>query len=117
MTKWWITGGVIAVILIVVFTVRYRFEHIEILDGPGMVYTGYSLEELEEKALKYYEEKTGYKPGCVAASPDENDEDMVNIQLYDSFEDHNSTCDWYAIDKYSGKGTNVLGEEIDLTEV
>ena len=73
----------------------------------------YTEEELSKMALEYYEKKNGYRPGHSAA--EKNDSGMVTIQLYDSFSDHNSTCDWYTINPKTGKGTNTMGEEIDLT--
>lgn len=76
----------------------------------------YSLEELEKMALDYYEMKTGYRPSSVAAEADAENENIVNIQLYDNLGDHNSTSDWYRVNKYTGVGTNMLEEEIDLKE-
>lgn len=74
----------------------------------------YTEQELAQMALDYYEAKTGYRPGKVAT--EKNEEGKIVIQLYDSFEDHNSTSDWYTIDPKTAKGTNVLEEDIDLSE-
>ncbi len=77
----------------------------------------YTAQELEDAALNYYQENSEehYRPGMVASMPDEENPNIINIQLYDNLGDHNSTSDWYSIDKTTGKGTNILGEEIDLT--
>jgi hypothetical protein len=72
----------------------------------------FSNDELCRFALDYYEMKTGYRPGCAAAASQPTGE--VVIQLYDNMGDHNSTCDWYTVDRVTGKGTNLMGEEIDL---
>lgn len=74
----------------------------------------YTEQELAQMALDYYEAKTGYRPGKVAT--EKNEEGKIVIQLYDSFEDHNSTSDWYTIDPKTAKGTNVLEEDIDLSK-
>ena len=74
----------------------------------------YTEQELAQMALDYYEAKTGYRPGKVAT--EKNEEGKIVIQLYDSFEDHNSTSDWYTIDTKTAKGTNVLEEDIDLSK-
>ena len=74
----------------------------------------YTEQELAQMALDYYEAKTGYRPGKVAT--EKNEEGKIVIQLYDSFEDHNSTSDWYTIDSKTAKGTNVLEEDIDLSK-
>ena len=74
----------------------------------------YTEQELAQMALDYYEAKTGYRPGKVAT--EKNEEGKIVIQLYDSFEDHNSTSDWYTIDPKTAKGTNVLEENIDLSK-
>lgn len=78
--------------------------------------TEYTTQELEDAALNYYQanSKEHYRPGLVGSMPDEENPNIINIQLYDNLGDHNSTSDWYSIDKTTGKGTNILGEKIDL---
>ena len=77
----------------------------------------YTAQELEDAALNYYQENNEehYRPGLVGSMQDEENPNIINIQLYDNLGDHNSTSDWYSIDKTTGKGTNILGEKIDLT--
>ena len=75
----------------------------------------YSVEELEEMALDYYEINYGERPPLVSSILD--DSGMVVIQLYSFNNDHNSTRDYYTIDPESGVGTNVMGKVIDLTSV
>ena len=72
----------------------------------------FSLDELGELALDHYQEQNGYRPNSVGCEPDG---DTVTIQLFDNMGDHNSTSDWYTIDSNTGKGTNLMGDEVDLT--
>lgn len=77
-------------------------------------FTFYSNEELEEMALNYYEMENDYRPQYAASSDDGTGE--ITIQLYDLVEDHTSTSDWYYIDPVTGAGTNLMGNDVDLTE-
>ena len=72
----------------------------------------YSQKELEQMALDFYEEKTGYRPGSVASEIQKDG--TVAIQLYDSFSTHNSTSDWYTVNQNNAQGTDVSGNKIDL---
>ena len=76
---------------------------------------GYTNDQLCQMALDYYEKNNGYRPGKAAAQAGEDGK--VVIQLYDQLSDHNSTSDWYTVDAKTGKGTNILGESIDLSTV
>ncbi len=77
--------------------------------------TKYSKEELEKMALDYYEAQSGYRPTSVGSEI--NEDGTLSIQLYDNMGDHNSTSDWYTIDMNTGKGTNIMNESIDLTNI
>ena len=72
----------------------------------------FSNAQLCEMALGYYEQKNNYRPGQAGAMI--NYDGKIAIQLYDNNGDHNSTCDWYTVDRYTAVGTNMLGETIDL---
>ncbi len=74
----------------------------------------YSDIQLCEMALDYYELQTGYRPGMVSSTV--NEDGTVTIQLYDNLGDHNATSDWYTVDRYTAIGTNLLDEEIRLTD-
>ncbi len=76
--------------------------------------TKYTQEELEQKALDYYEKLNNYRPSHVASLRQEDD--TLVIQLFDSNESHNSTSDWYTVDMNTGVGTDVLGNEINIVE-
>lgn len=70
--------------------------------------------ELVEMARDHYKKNNDFDPPVVAV--DSVDGDIVTIHLYEDLEDHVSTCDWYYIDRNTGKGTNMLGDKIDLTK-
>lgn len=91
-----------------------KIDHSKNDDNKSTDSKEYTEQELAQMALDYYEAKTGYRPGKVAT--EKNEEGKIVIQLYDSFEDHNSTSDWYTIDPKTAKGTNVLEEDIDLSK-
>lgn len=72
----------------------------------------YIQNELEQMALDFYEEKTGYRPGSVASEIKKDG--TVAIQLYDNLGSHNSTSDWYTVNQKTAQGTDILGNQIDL---
>ncbi len=84
-------------------------------NNPNEPFVFYSTDDLCQRALAYYEQKTGYRPSQVSAMLQVDG--TVAIQLYDNLIDHNTTSDWYTIDRYTGIGTNVIGEKIDLSQV
>ena len=73
----------------------------------------YSEQELCQMSLDYYEKTFNYRPGHTEAT--KTDDGKIEIRLYDSFEDHDSTCDRFIVDPKTGKGTNITEQEIDLT--
>lgn len=75
--------------------------------------SGYTDDELIRMAYQHYADTKGYRVGYV--NIDHEVDGVVSIQLYDDMGDHTATSDWYAIDRNTGKGTNILGEEVDLT--
>ena len=115
--KWWMFAIAFMLVLFgVLYIAKNKEIKINVLDGEGMVYKGHSTSELEDMALEYYQKKYNYKPSHAEAFVDEENENIINIHLYDIVDDHTATVDWYAIDKYTAVGTNVLGEEVDLME-
>lgn len=74
----------------------------------------FTTEQLKNMALDYYEAKTGYRPNSVSLRV--NADDSISIQLYDNMGDHNSTSDWYTVDKETAVGTDIMGNKIDLKE-
>lgn len=74
---------------------------------------GYSDTELCDLALRYYGSRTNHSPEFVEVEGETDGK--VNIHLYDLFDGHTSTAAWYYIDRMTGKGTDFLENEIDLT--
>lgn len=70
--------------------------------------------ELVEAVKGYYEDAYGTVPPYVEV--DHYDGDNVIIHIYDVSGGHISTWDWYTIDRYTGVGTNFMGEEIRLID-
>ena len=75
----------------------------------------YSNRELAEMALTYYiAQNSAQDSGNLSAAAQTNDDGSVTIQVYENLGDHNSTADWYTVDRITGTGTDALGCEIDL---
>lgn len=72
----------------------------------------YTDEQLCDMARTYYIEHYNYNPAFVQI--DRVEGDIVTIHLFDIVDNHTATCDWYYIDRYTAKGTNFAGEEIEL---
>ena len=70
--------------------------------------------ELIRTAKNYYKMKNGYEPQNVEI--DSRSGDTVSIHLYDMADDHTATLDWYYIDIYTGIGTNLTGETVNLND-
>lgn len=79
----------------------------------GVQDTGYSDTELMQMSLACYEDRTGFRPPYAAI--DHYDGEMVQIHLFEDNGQNTATCDWYTINRKTAKGTNILGEEIDLS--
>ena len=84
---------------------------------------GYSNGELLQMAENFYRREHGFAPAHVELDSENGNE--VVIWLYDNDEFLNAdneivgsahTGDWYTVDRRTGKGENVLSEEIDLTQ-
>ena len=75
--------------------------------------TGYTDEQLIELAKLYIKTKSGYLPSIVEKDSSQNG--MVTIHLYDLVDNHTTTSDWYIVNSLTGKGTDVLGKEIDIS--
>lgn len=83
-------------------------------DDPREEFRFYSNEVLRERALSVYEQKNGFRP--EEARIWYNYDEMISIQIMDKVDDHEFTCDWYTIDRFTGVGTNLLGERINLSD-
>jgi len=74
----------------------------------------YTDEQLCQMAGDYYNSINGQRPPVIEV--DSADGDEVSIHLYEIMQDHTATWDWYFVSRTTAKGTNILGEEIDLTK-
>ena len=45
---------------------------------------------------------------------DSYDGDIVTIHLYEAMPDHDSTWDWYYVDRNTGETTNFMGESFNI---
>lgn len=83
--------------------------------GEIVTNKGYTNEQLIVMAKEYRKSRGEYVPSIVEV--DNENGDIVVIHLYDILEDHAATWDWYTVNRLTAKGTNVLEEEIDLTDI
>ena len=78
-------------------------------------FTFYTNEQIGQMAQEYYKAATGYAPGSMGVNADMENPRYINVQLYDSLGDHNSTAVWYFVDRFTAKGNDLLGNAVDLT--
>lgn len=78
--------------------------------GAGTAYTN---DELCEMARQFCKVKGDHVPAYFTA--DDFDQNTVIIQMFDIINGHTATGDYYTIDRYTGKGTDVLGGAVDLS--
>ena len=76
-------------------------------------HASFTDEMLCERAKAYYQSVHGEEPPIVEV--DSVDGDEVTIHLYEIVDEHTATWDWYTVDRNTGIGTDVLGNEIDLS--
>lgn len=83
----------------------------------GTIQRCLSDEELCALAEKYYaaHSESGFVPSIIEVDG-ETEDGQVLIHLYENMEDHTATYDWYTVSRITGKGTNVLLEDINLLE-
>lgn len=75
----------------------------------------YSTSDLLNAAYTYYEGLNGTHPEFFSTMVDVDG--MVDIQLYDKVDGHNSTAAFYQVDSLTGKGKEVnSGEAVDFSE-
>lgn len=89
-------------------------------DGGGAVY--YTNRELLKMAENFYRSEHGFAPAHTAIDSQNGNEVVIWLYDYDEYLNGENkivgtarTGDWYTVDRLTGKGENVLLEEIDLT--
>jgi hypothetical protein len=65
-------------------------------------------------AKNYYRNRYGAEPPIVEV--DSENGNQVTLHLYEDMGDHTATWDWYTVNKLTGIGTDLVGDDIDLTE-
>lgn len=83
-------------------------------NDPHEPFHFYSNEVLRERAMDVYEQKNGFRPAEAATWF--NFDGMISIQLVDNADGHEFICDWYTVDRFTGIGTNLMGEQINLSD-
>ena len=82
-------------------------------DEPIAQFEVYTTSELEDMAQNYFNASDGRGCDIAIGSIDRND--MVQIVLYEG-DDAADIVDIYTIDRYTAKGTDSKGEEVDLLD-
>ena len=78
-------------------------------------FTFYSNRDIADMALAYYRAHNSSGDGDNLTSAAETNADgSVSVQVYTNLGDHNSTAEWYTIDRNTATGTDSSGNEIDL---
>lgn len=83
-------------------------------NDPGEEFRFYHNEVLRERASNVYAKKNGYRPSEMLIWYDYDE--TISIQMIDEVDGETFTGDWYTIDRYTGIGTNLMGERIDLSD-
>ena len=74
--------------------------------------TGYSKDELVNAAYNYYIAKHGYS--SIGVALDHYDGDNAVIWINEDTPERVLDLDWYTVNVYTGKGTDFLGDPIDI---
>ena len=74
--------------------------------------TGYSKDELVGAAMEYYHAVNG--PDRISAMLDGEEGDNIKIRIFVNGADARATLAWYTVNVYTGKGTDLLGDPIDI---
>ena len=77
----------------------------------------YTNDTLAELGKEYYRmnSEDHYEPEFAEAFQAAGD-DRICIHLYDVLDGHASTATWYYVDRFTGKGEDIMENKVDLTE-
>ena len=73
---------------------------------------GFSNSMLTDMARIYYGSRSNHIPQFIDAESKDNN--TVVIHLYDVIDGHTSTCNWYTVNRFTGQGTDTLGNPVAL---
>ena len=74
----------------------------------------YTDDELITLARRYYGSRANYIPQFIDVVSEQDG--IVTLHLYDLFDDHVSTAEWYYVDRKTAAGRNVTEHLINLTD-
>lgn len=82
---------------------------------PAAAYASasYTNDQLCGMAKQHYKNQYGQEPPVVQVDHESGNE--VVLHLYEFTSGHTATWDWYTVNRNTGKGTNFMGERIDLS--
>ena len=65
-------------------------------------------------ALSYYKANSGEPSDGLLSAAEANADGSVTVQIYRSLGDHNSTAEWYTLDRITASGTDSAGNPVEL---
>lgn len=74
----------------------------------------YTNDELASMALSYYKSNSGEPSDGLLSAAEANADGSVTVQIYRSLGDHNSTAEWYTLDRLTASGTDSAGNAVEL---
>lgn len=74
----------------------------------------YTDDELASMALSYYKSNSGEPSDGLLSAAEANADGSVTVQIYRSLGDHNSTAEWYTLDRITASGTDSAGNAVEL---
>lgn len=74
----------------------------------------YTNDELASMALSYYKSNSGEPSDGLLSAAEANADGSVTVQIYRSLGDHNSTAEWYTLDRITASGTDSAGNPVEL---
>lgn len=74
----------------------------------------YTDDELASLALEYYKAHSGEDTDGLVSAAETNADGSVTVQIYRSLGDHNSTAEWYTLDRITASGTDSAGNAVEL---
>lgn len=74
----------------------------------------YTNDELASMALSYYKSNSGEPSDGLLSAAETNADGSVTVQIYRSLGDHNSTAEWYTLDRLTASGTDSAGNPVEL---
>ena len=93
-------------------------EHLTYVSEEGSdSFQFYTNQELADLALSYYKEHSeDQDTDGLTAAAQTNEDGSVTIQVYENLGDHNSTAEWYTVDRATAAGTDSAGGEVSLAQ-